>query len=242
MDKTEKRLELLPIDFDLPLKEVAEWYDKWRVERYGKDSIDPIKYYIDYADGRFLVERPKEGEALGDEKANCEEVLRLLVEIRLINQKLSGKGLSRHLQYAERERLKEERERLYNSLKQKAGLLPQRQQIEGNELNLPDEVNTPKAQKDFAKAIKEGWMKARPEGGFEWIGFGKQPSKAQLSYLCAKIYGYQYSVRNGNVGDNVPYEALNGLFGVTRLDRAMQQTYEAKKPQRWRLQIDQITE
>lgn len=127
MDKLLTGLELLPIDFDLPLDKLAEWYDKWRVERYGKDSIDPIKYYIDYADGRFLVERPKEGEALGDEKANCEEVLRLLVEIRLINQKLSGKGLSRHLQYAERERLKKKRERLYNGLKQKAGVTPQRE-------------------------------------------------------------------------------------------------------------------
>ena len=128
MDKTEKRLELLPIDFDMPLEKLAKWYDKWRVERYGKDSLNPSKYYTDYADGRFLIERPKEGEGLGDEKANCEEVLRLLVEIRLINQKLSGKRLSRHLQYAERERLKEERERLYNSLKQKAGLLHQNQQ------------------------------------------------------------------------------------------------------------------
>lgn len=240
MDKTEKRLELLPIDFDMSLKEVAEWHDKWSVWKYGADSIKPERYYNVMSDGSLMV--AKEGYELNEEKDNREEVLRLLLKMRLINQKLGSKGLFFHLLSGERERLKEERERLYNSLKQKAGLLPQRQQIEGNELNLPDEVNTPKAQKAFAKAIKEGWIKARPEGGFEWIGFGKRPSKAQLSYLCAKIYGYQYSVRNGNVGDNVPYEALNGLFGVTRLDRAMQQTYEAKKPQRWRLQIDQITE
>lgn len=238
MDKTEKRLELLPIDFDMPLEEVAEWHDKWSVWKYGADSIKPERYYNVMPDGSLMG--AKEGYELNEEKDNREEVLRLLLKIRLINQKLGGKGLFFHLLSGERERLKEERERLYNSLKLKAGFFPQRQQIEGNELNLPDEVNTPKAQKTFAKAIEKGWMKERPEGGFEWKGFGKRPSKAQLSYLCAKIYGYQYSVRNGNVGDNVPYEALERLFNVTRLDRAIQGVFEAKKPQLWRQQIDQI--
>ena len=238
MEKSETKMELLPINFDMPLKEVAEWHDKWSVWKYGADCLKPERYYNVMPDGSLMG--AKEGYELNEEKDNREEVFRLLTKIRLINQKLSGKGLFFHLPSGERERLKEERERLYNGLKQKAGLLPQRQQKAGNKLSLPDEVNTPKAENTFARAIEMGWMRERPEGGFGWIGFGKRPSKAQLSYLCAQIYGYQYSVRNGNVGDNAPYEALERLFGVKRLDRAMQEVFEAKKPQRWRQQIDQI--
>lgn len=105
---------------------------------------------------------------------------------------------------------------------------------------LPNVLITKKEQMTFAKAIAMGWMVARPGGGYEWLGTNKKGSKAELSYLCAKVYGYQYTADRGNVGDNVPYEALQTLFGVTRLDRAMQQTFEAKKPQRWRQKIDQI--
>lgn len=126
MDKTEKRLELLPIDFDMPLKELSKWHDKWSVWKYGADSIKPERYYNVMPDGSLMG--AKEGYELNEEKDGREEVLRLLLKIRLINQKLGGKGLFFHLLSGERERLKEERERLYNSLKQKAGLLPQSQQ------------------------------------------------------------------------------------------------------------------
>lgn len=126
MDKTEIRLELLPIDFDLPLKELAKWHDKWSIWKYGADSIKPERYYNVMPDGSLMG--AKEGYELNEEKDNREEVLRLLLKIRLINQKLSGKGLFFHLPSGERGRLKKERERLYNDLKQKAGLLPQSQQ------------------------------------------------------------------------------------------------------------------
>ena len=105
---------------------------------------------------------------------------------------------------------------------------------------LADGLNTQKAQNTFAKAIAKGWMRQRIEGGFEWLGIDGKKSKAQLAYLCAKVYGYQYKAGRGNVGDNVPYDALERLFDVTRLDRAMQQVFEAKRPQRWRQKIDQI--
>lgn len=146
MDKTEIRLELLPIDFDLPLKELAEWHDKWSVWKYGADSIKPERYYNVMPDGSLMG--AKEGYELNEEKDNREEVLRLLLKIRLINQKLGGKGLFFHLLSGERERLKEERERLYNSLKQKAGLLHQNQQ---------DKVFlNGSAKRLFSNAISEG--------------------------------------------------------------------------------------
>lgn len=117
---------------------------------------------------------------------------------------------------------------------------PEPPQLQPEGAGLPDELNTQKAQKTFAKAIAKGWIVRIPDGGFEWLGTDRKGSKAQLSYLCAKVYGYQYNVTKGNVGENVPYEALERLFNVTRLDRAMQQTFEAKKPQLWRGTIDQI--
>ncbi len=113
-------------------------------------------------------------------------------------------------------------------------------QDDGDSIELADELNTQKARHTFAKAIAKGWMRQRPEGGFQWLGFGDNGHKAKLAYLCAKVYGYQYTADRGNVGDNVPYDALERLFDVTRLDRAMQQVFEAKKPQRWQQQIDQI--
>lgn len=102
------------------------------------------------------------------------------------------------------------------------------------------ELYTEVAQKAFTKAIAKGWMIKQSTGGYKWLGTDGGAKKAELAYLCARIYGYKYSPNNGNAGDNVPYEALNKLFGVTRLDRAMQQVFEAKKPQLWRKTIDKI--
>lgn len=107
-------------------------------------------------------------------------------------------------------------------------------------LILPDELKTQKAQKTFAKAIEKGWMQLKLDGSIVWLGFGNRPSKAQLAYLCAKVYGYRYTTDRGNIGDRVPYEALERLFNVTRLDRATQQVFESSKPQLWRKQIDGI--
>ena len=118
--------------------------------------------------------------------------------------------------------------------------LDDEQQPEGDDVELCDELNTQKARKTFALAIGKGWMRRQPEGGYEWLGVGKNGHKAKLAYLCAKVYGYQYTANRGNVGDNVPYDDLEKLFNVTRLDRAMQQVFEAKKPQLWRQQIDKI--
>lgn len=104
---------------------------------------------------------------------------------------------------------------------------------------LPEELNTDEAQKAFAKAIEKGWIE-KSTTGLKWLGTDGKGKKAELAYLCASIYGYIYSSYKGNLGNNVPYEALNKYFGVTRLDRAVQQVFEAEKPQLWRKRIDEI--
>lgn len=103
----------------------------------------------------------------------------------------------------------------------------------------PEELYTDEAQKAFAKAIEKGWIE-KSTTGLKWLGTDGKGKKAELAYLCASIYGYIYSSYNGNLGNNVPYEALNKYFGVTRLDRAVQEVFEAKKPQLWRKRIDEI--
>ena len=107
-------------------------------------------------------------------------------------------------------------------------------------IQLPEHIQVNKAQEAFAKAIGKGWMKKRSDGGYIWLGTDGKGKKAQLAYLCAKIYGYKYSPNNGNKGNNVPYEDLERLFEVKRLDRAVPQAFEAKKPQLWRETIDEI--
>ena len=106
-------MDILTIDFDLTIDKISEWVDEWKEKRYGKESLNPERYYNLSEDGRYLF-GVKEGASLKDEKATCERVTELLLRIRLINQKLNGVGLSQHLQYVERERLKKEREGLYN--------------------------------------------------------------------------------------------------------------------------------
>lgn len=124
---------------------------------------------------------------------------------------------------------------------------PQQEQPEAREdnvrvLQLPDELNTETAQAAFGKAIEKRWMNIEQDGKPKWVGFGKKGRKAQWAYLCAKIWGYKYSATKGNIGGSVPYEALELFFGETRLDRAVQQVFEATKPQPWRLQIDALFE
>ena len=230
-------MDILPIDFDMTIVEISKWVDQWKSERFGGESLQPERYYNITDDGRFLY-GVKEGESLNDEKAICDRVLELLLKMRLINQKLSGRGLSQHLQNVEREQLKKEREGLYNEFLK---LIQQPQNLtKDTTFILSVELDTEKAQKAFCNAIEKGWMKAKTNGCLEWLGIGWIGKQAQLSYLCARIYGYQYDVNRGNVGERIPYDALERLFDIKRLDRSMQQVFEAKKPQKWRVIIDKI--
>ena len=123
---------------------------------------------------------------------------------------------------------------------------PQRQgqplQHQSEALPLPDSLNTETARKVFGRAIARGWM-SREASGYKWQGTdgkGGRGSKAQLAYFCGKVCGYRYTASMGNVGGRVPYEDLQALFDVTRLDQALPQVHTAKNPQRWRQVIDSL--
>ena len=91
-----------------------------------------------------------------------------------------------------------------------------------------------RAVKAFDEAIKAEYIEPQ-QNGFKWNSI-----KAELAYFVGKLYGYKYDVSlfDGNTGSSVSYKDMEKLFGVTRLDRALKQVYEATKPQPWRDIID----
>lgn len=190
-------MDILPRDFDMTIVEISKWFDQWKSERFGGESLQPERYYNITEDGRFLY-GVKEGESLNDEKAICDRVLDLLLKIRLINQKLSGRGLSQHLQYVEREQLKKEREGLYNDFlelsQQPQSLNPEPQQI-------AKELTTPEANGYFKKAIDLGLM----DSNFRWLK-GLQMLACFAREMSLKL--------NMGKGDRIAWKPFEMLFGV----------------------------
>lgn len=187
-------MDIWPIDFNKSVDEIARWHDAWRVERFGSNSSE--RYYNTSDNGRYLY-GVAEGESLNDEKANCEKVLELLLRIKGINDKLSGKVLSQHLLWREREQLKEERETLYKEYLDimKAAPEPQR-----GELLYYCQI-----------AVKQGLLE-KTETGYKRIK-GKM-SKAQLAYLLGRFL---------NSDDTFPEKKYNKMFGETRFGKALYQ-------------------
>lgn len=95
---------------------------------------------------------------------------------------------------------------------------------------LPDELNTPTAQKAFANAIKHGYI-SRTATGYKWAN-GK-PS--QLAYFLYVVYC-------PTLQEEYQETAYNKLFGVTRLLANLTQVLNAKHPQRWRQDIESLLE
>ncbi len=84
----------------------------------------------------------------------------------------------------------------------------------------------------FTKAIKAGLMKQK-DNGYEWLH--NNGLKASLAYFLKRIF-------NPKGNKPVPYKMLESLFGVTRLDTALDQAVTTKKPQKWRAEIDILFE
>ena len=91
----------------------------------------------------------------------------------------------------------------------------------------PASVMTARAQHFFAKAIEAGLME-KTDRGYKWAA-----GKASLSYFLECVY-------DPDGCRQIPYKALEVLFGETRLAVALSQAMTAKKPQRWRERIDSL--
>ena len=89
---------------------------------------------------------------------------------------------------------------------------------------------TPKETEYYQKAIDCG-MAEKTANGYKWLY--KNGSKASLAYFLYKLF-------NPSGTGQIPYQRLNTLWNVTRLDSALYQVIDAKNPQQWRTQIDNL--
>lgn len=104
-------------------------------------------------------------------------------------------------------------------------------------------LDTELAQDIFAECIAKGWMH-ETESGYHWEGIPETRGKvAQLAYMCGKIYGFNYSDKQGrNVGAAFPDSELSKLFNEENLEKQLVQVYQAKYKQKWRVVIDKLFE
>lgn len=96
--------------------------------------------------------------------------------------------------------------------------------------SLPNELDTDRARKYFARAIEIGYMAATATG-YKWEFGGKRGSLARLGYFVERIYCPTNT-------EQIPEQSINKLFGVNRIASAITQLHTAKKPQKWRAEID----
>ncbi len=92
------------------------------------------------------------------------------------------------------------------------------------EVILYDELDTPEANKYFARAVEAGYMKPTATGG-EWL-----TAVVRLGYVCSKIFQQPR-----------PIAALEKYFGVTKLSASITQaSIEAVRAdvKKWRAEID----
>lgn len=90
---------------------------------------------------------------------------------------------------------------------------------------------TEREKKYFAKAIEAGLMEKKGNENYKWLH--NNGMKASLAYFLNRVF-------NPKGTTQIPYQRLEVLFGVTRLDTALDQVLTAKKPQKWRKEIDTI--
>lgn len=81
----------------------------------------------------------------------------------------------------------------------------------------------------FKKAMQKEWIKATGTG-LKWY-----KSKVELAYFCGRVFCPKNTER-------FPGTALDKLFGANRLQSALTQIQDAKKPQKWKPIIDSIFE
>ena len=104
-------------------------------------------------------------------------------------------------------------------------------------LRLPDELNTDRARKYFARAVEAQFMELTPKGA-KWL-FGGDRSKARLAYFLERVY----CPKPTDKLQASQYNLLEHYFSVRRLDRASQQNADTGKSQavkQWRAEIEKL--
>ena len=109
-------------------------------------------------------------------------------------------------------------------LNQEQPLLKQRQTASKKQ------KETERERKYFAKAIEAGLME-KTDRGYKWLH--NNGMKASLGYFLNRVF-------NPKGTTQIPYQRMENLFNVSRLDTALDQALTAKKPQKWRKEIDTL--
>lgn len=104
------------------------------------------------------------------------------------------------------------------------------------ELSLPDELNTNKAQTCFKEAISIGYFKLE-NNKVIWVGIDNNSGYTCLAYFLGKVYGYKHS-ESGNIGTSIPDKALTKYFDVTCIQHLIRQACQSQKVQKWRSKVD----
>lgn len=84
--------------------------------------------------------------------------------------------------------------------------------------------------KYFAKAIQAGLM-GKDCNSYIWLH--NSGLKASLGYFINRVFNPKGTAK-------IPYKRMENLFNVSRLDTAIDQALTAKKPQKWRKEIDTL--
>ena len=104
-------------------------------------------------------------------------------------------------------------------------------------LRLPDELNTERARKYFARAVEAQFMELTPTGA-KWL-FGGDRGKARLAYFLERVYCPEPT----DALQAPQCRVLEQYFSVHRLDRAIQQNADTGKSpavKQWRADIDNL--
>lgn len=207
-------MKKIEIDCHMTIEEINKWHEDWSVERFGKDCLNPARYYKTTEDGRYLY-GVKEG-AINDEKAIRDRVLELLCKINSINKELNGEGLTKHLTFNERETRKKEREKLYKEFLNYTQ--PQPEKANNGQTTDALSLNPEPQQKDLHyychKAIKKGYL-VKVDEGYRRASW----RKAQLAYFLG-----QFLKPDGTFPD----KEYCIMFGETRLGKALGQLINNK--------------
>lgn len=89
-------------------------------------------------------------------------------------------------------------------------------------------VKTEREKKYFAKAIEAGLM-GKTDRGCRWLH--NNGLKASLGYFLNRVF-------NPKGTTQIPYQRMENIFNVSRLDVAIDQAINTKRPQKWRKEID----
>ena len=97
--------------------------------------------------------------------------------------------------------------------------------------NVLNKCMTDRAIKYFERALENGFM-TKADNKYKWL-WGEPRGKVRLAYFLHEIY-------NPKGIESIPYKSLEVLSKTKRLDVAVEQAINPKKPQRWREAIDNL--